>query len=1222
LSGVATAQIPVTAGSVIPFQHPAWGQIYQIVVAKNGSVLFLDTQNGALYQLSPGATSPTTVSAAGAVLKGQSNFWNEGMVLDGNDTLYIADRYDSAIHFFRVPYDPTTGTWPLTSSSVWQSTLGGGLNTNGLAFLNSSKGDGSGTLIISTETSPSILSVPVDASGNPGTLTTVISGLQDVAEKIVVDYAGNIIFTEGPYDPVGKKAPGVLLIPAGTTGLKGDGSGSIESTLARLDPAADNYKFNGITVDASGNLYLVSEIDSDGGNFSGVIMVPNESGSPTTATASSYNFGHAVMVAPVSSGAALAIDPRGFLWIPTGTGGWTPSGELVYPGTLNVVQWQPGSANIGATPVGTPSAAGTVFYSFSTDVTPAKIGISQPGSGSVFATTTTDPNPDPTVTPPQTACTAGKPYLAFTSCPVWVTANPTLPGSVSAELQLQDASGNVIGGSNTYVNAIGQGPAISILLPSAETPRATGLSAPEQVAGDILGNSYVADSGLGEVLMFTAGSASVSAGVSIGSGLTAPTGVAVDGSGNLYIGDSGKVFRVPFVGGALNTAGQTTIAAGLGNKLNLAVDGAGNLYVADQTNGRVIKIADPATESTLANQNLPVGSGFTGPSAVAVDNAGNVFVADGPNLSEINAFAGQTAVTSSLVAPVTGLAVDPSGSVYVAQNGGILRIPNLGGNLTVNSATSLATDIAAPNGVGLDGLGNTYVTSGTGGTAALMQVGIGGNLNFGQTAVGSENDLDVEVFNIGNANLTFTGAPTFGGTNAPDYGATTADLNQCDTTGATPVSAGAFCEYGLELTASIVGIESGTASIPSNAGNAGTVTVAMTGTGENNLPTTTTTLAFSPSSGLSYPASTTATVTVTPNGGTAAPTGNVSLTLENPLAKTSLSLPAAALQGTTVTFNLTKLAGGTYNVKAKYTGDVNFSGGQAKATLTVAQAVPTITTSTPTAYVLLGNSSTITATVTSPQGTPTGTVTFMQGSSPADPTQINLPLNGNGMVTFSTSNLARGAYNLTAVYSGDQNFSTVSSVPVTFQNIPSSVLITATPAASTLKAGLPGTVSLSLQSLVGFEKTVNVACDTTTLPQYSECTFDNPNIAIPLGGTAAIVVTISTNVPVNVAGLRDPGFGRSSLAFAGAFSFGLLGLIFGKKTRFDGCVLKMLCFTLLLSSAAIGITGCTNSGYTNTPPAPHVTTPSGTSNVSIIATDPSANNAVVSLPFTIKVTVQ
>ncbi len=1222
LCGAAAAQVPVTAGSVIPFQHPVWGQIYQIVIAKNGSVLYLDAQNGALYQLSPGASTPITVSAAGAVLKGSSNFWNESMVLDGNDTLYIADRYDSSVHFFRVPYDPKTGTWDLASSSVWQTGLGGGLNTNGLAFLNSSKGDGSGTLIISTETSPSILSVPVDGSGNPGTLTTVISGLQDVANKIAIDGAGNIIFTEGPYDPVGKKAPGVLVIPAGKTGLKGDGSGSIESGLTRLDPPADNYKFNGVTLDTAGNLYLTSEVDGYGGNFNGVLMVPNESGSLTSATPSSYNFSHAVMIAPISSGAPLAVDPRGFLWIPTGTGGWTPSGELVYPGTLNVVQWQLGSASIGATPVGTPSTAGTVFYSFSTEVTPAQIGFSRAGSTAVFAATPTDPNPDPSVTPAQAACTAGKPYLAFTSCPVWITANPTLPGAASAELQLRDASGSVIAGSNTFVNAVGQGAGISVLVPSAEAPRSTGLSAPKQVAGDALGNSYVADSGLGKVLMFPAGSASAAAGVSVGSGLASPTGVAVDGSGNLYIGDSGKVFMVPFVAGALNTAGQTTIASGLGNSLNLAVDGGGDVYVADASNGHVLKIANAATESILANANTVVGSGFTAPSAVAVDDAGNVFVADGANLTKFNSYAGQTGVTSTLAAPVTGIAVDASGSVYVAQKGGVLRIPSLGGNLTVNSAASLATDITSPSGVGLDGFGNTYVTSGAGATAALTQVGIGGSLNFGQTAVGSENDSNVGVFNIGNANLTFPSAPAFGGANGADFGPATADLNQCDTTGATPVGAGAYCEYGLELTASAVGVENGTAAITSNAANAATVTVAMTGTGEDNLPTTTTTVALSPATGLSYPASTTVTVTVKQNGGTAAPTGNVSLVLENPVAKTAQILPPVSLKGTTVTFSLTNLNGGSYNLQAKYTGDVNFAGSQAKTTLTVAQAVPTVTTSTPAAYVLLGSSGTITATVTSSKGTPTGTITFMQGSKPADPAQVNLPLNGSGSVTFNTSNLANGSYSLVAVYSGDQNFAKVSSAPVPFQNIPQSVLITATPAAATLTAGVASQVSLNLQSLVGFAKTVGVACDNTTLPQYSECTFDNPNVVVPNGGAATVVVTISTNVPVNVARLQSHGLDRSSLAFAGVFSFGLLSLLFGGKTRFDGRALKMLCLTLLLMGASVGVTACSNSGYTQTPPAPHVTTPSGTYNVRIVTTDPSANNAVVSLPFTIGVTVQ
>jgi DNA-binding beta-propeller fold protein YncE len=110
-----------------------------------------------------------------------------------------------------------------------------------------------------------------------------------------------------------------------------------------------------------------------------------------------------------------------------------------------------------------------------------------------------------------------------------------------------------------------------------------------QVAGDSVGNSYVADSALGEIVMFAAGS-SASTGTPILSGLTAPTGVAVDGSGNVYVGASGSVYAIPYVGGKLWPANKMTLATGLGNHLNLAVDGAGNVYVADADNARVVKI--------------------------------------------------------------------------------------------------------------------------------------------------------------------------------------------------------------------------------------------------------------------------------------------------------------------------------------------------------------------------------------------------------------------------------------------------------------------------------------------------------------------------------------------------------------------------------------------------------------------------------------------------------
>jgi len=60
----AVAQTPVMVGSVLGNSNTSgeFGQIYKIVVAKNGSVLFLDTQNGALYELQPGATAPIEIT--------------------------------------------------------------------------------------------------------------------------------------------------------------------------------------------------------------------------------------------------------------------------------------------------------------------------------------------------------------------------------------------------------------------------------------------------------------------------------------------------------------------------------------------------------------------------------------------------------------------------------------------------------------------------------------------------------------------------------------------------------------------------------------------------------------------------------------------------------------------------------------------------------------------------------------------------------------------------------------------------------------------------------------------------------------------------------------------------------------------------------------------------------------------------------------------------------
>ena len=92
VSCFAMAQTPVTSGSPIPTTHATWGQIMKVVVAKNGSVVFLDWSTSGLYQLRPGASTFTTI-ASGAPLEASGTFWNSGMTIDAKDTIYIADRY-------------------------------------------------------------------------------------------------------------------------------------------------------------------------------------------------------------------------------------------------------------------------------------------------------------------------------------------------------------------------------------------------------------------------------------------------------------------------------------------------------------------------------------------------------------------------------------------------------------------------------------------------------------------------------------------------------------------------------------------------------------------------------------------------------------------------------------------------------------------------------------------------------------------------------------------------------------------------------------------------------------------------------------------------------------------------------------------------------------------------------------------------------------------------
>jgi hypothetical protein len=275
-------------------------------------------------------------------------------------------------------------------------------------------------------------------------------------------------------------------------------------------------------------------------------------------------------------------------------------------------------------------------------------------------------------------------------------------------------------------------------------------------------------------------------------------------------------------------------------------------------------------------------------------------------------------------------------------------------------------------------------------------------------------------------------------------------------------------------------------------------------------------------------------------------------------------------------------------------------------------------------YVQLATIAWMTATVTSSVGTPTGSVSFLINGKPADPTQAQSPLNSQGVAYFSTINLPLGVYNITAVYNGDQNFASQNTALPQFEVIVPSVQITASPATVSTKAGTAVQTTLNLMPLVGYSDNVALKCVQASLPQYSECTFAYPNSGsgnITVGSYTAstIAVTISSNVPVN---------GTASLArqqpwsLAGIFGLGLLGLIAGRRKL--NRYFAMLCCVLVLGGLLGGISACTNSGYTVTPPTPHVTTPGGTYNVQIVSYSQKtqAQTSLQTPLFTLPVTVQ
>jgi hypothetical protein len=159
--------------------------------------------------------------------------------------------------------------------------------------------------------------------------------------------------------------------------------------------------------------------------------------------------------------------------------------------------------------------------------------------------------------------------------------------------------------------------------------------------------------------------------------------------------------------------------------------------------------------------------------------------------------------------------------------------------------------------------------------------------------------------------------------------------------------------------------------------------------------------------------------------GAGAPTGSVVF------SEGSTTLGSASLTGGTATLAISTLSVGTHNIIATYVGDTNF---KASNSTTLTQIVNTSSTTTTVTSSLnpanFGNAVTFTATIApvSPgAGIPTGSVQFMDGTTVLQTVTL---VNGVASTTPNSA-LTIGTHPITAVYSGDGNFTTSTSTPFT-----------------------------------------------------------------------------------------------------------------------------------------------------------------------------------------------
>jgi uncharacterized repeat protein (TIGR01451 family)/fimbrial isopeptide formation D2 family protein len=356
--------------------------------------------------------------------------------------------------------------------------------------------------------------------------------------------------------------------------------------------------------------------------------------------------------------------------------------------------------------------------------------------------------------------------------------------------------------------------------------------------------------------------------------------------------------------------------------------------------------------------------------------------------------------TVSAVAPGSGT---PTGTVTFLDGGSPIGTGTLSGGIATFTTSALAV---GNHTITTSYAGDSNFNGSTGSLTGNPQV-----VNKADTATTVTSSQNPSVFG---QSVTFTATVS---AVAPGSGTPTGTVTFLD--GGSPIGTGTLSGGIATFTTSALAV--GNHTITTNYagdGNFNGSTGSLTGNPQvvNKANTATTVTSSVNPSVFGQSVTFTATVSaVAPGSGT--PTGTVTfLDGGSPIGTGTLS-------GGIATFTTSALAVGNHTITTSYAGDGNFNGSTGSLTgnpqvVNKADTATTVTSSqNPSA---LNQSVTFTATVSAVapgSGTPTGTVTFLDGGSP-----IGTGTLSGGVATLTTSSLTAGAHTITTTYAGDGNF--------------------------------------------------------------------------------------------------------------------------------------------------------------------------------------------------------